>query len=53
MASTLPQKEAAANDTKYIDLNTIFNVSEELLAESVHLTDCGHTRISEVICGIG
>lgn len=45
MASTLLQKEAAAKDIKYINLSTIFNVSEGLFLDSVHSTDCRYTRI--------
>jgi len=52
MASTFLQKEAAENNIKYIDLNTSFGESEELFVDSVHLTDVGYSRISEVICGI-
>lgn len=52
-ASTLLQKEAEKNNIKYIDLNARFNENEELFVDSVHLTDLGYSRISEVICGIG
>ena len=51
-ASACLRVQAQSNNISYIDFNESFDQDEDLFVDSVHLTNTGYTRISEIFCGI-
>lgn len=51
-ASACLRAQAQSNNISYIDFNESFDKDEDFFVDSVHLTNTGYTRISEIFCGI-